>query len=148
MNDSGNIEIGPGVYAPEAILDFSFSRSSGPGGQSVNKLNTRAVLNVALDDLMCYLPEEHFSRLKKIAHNRITSDDILQIADQQSRSQLTNKRNCLERLWDIIARAQIKPKRRRKTKPTRASVRRRLDHKRKKSDRKRLRKRVSRDDFA
>lgn len=148
MNETGHIEIGPRVFAPQAILNFSFSRSSGPGGQNVNKLNTRAVLSLDMNDLICYLPEEQFNRLRKIAHNRINSEDILQIADQQSRSQLTNKTNCLKKLWELIARAQTKPKPRRKSKPSRASIRRRIEQKRRKSDIKRLRRGVSKDDFA
>lgn len=146
MSDFESIEIAPGVYIPKGILQFQYARSSGPGGQSVNKLNTKAILSVSLEDLSYYLQAGTFQRLKLIAKNRISQDGELQISDQQSRSQHANRENCITRLSELVIKAQHVPKFRRKTKKSKASIRRRLDGKTRRSQIKNLRKKPGMDE--
>jgi ribosome-associated protein len=132
---SGAIEIGPGVRVPKSALRYTASRSSGPGGQNVNKLNTRIELRISVDDLATHGGMSHaaVTRLRREAGKRITDDDELIIVSSEHRSQNRNKSTCLERLRALIVQALVKPKIRRATKPSRASVERRLEYKRRRS---------------
>jgi ribosome-associated protein len=122
----------------DADLSISFVRSSGPGGQNVNKRATKAQLRIALDAIP--LNERAMSRLRRLAGSAVTSSDELIIERDETRSQARNRRACIDRLCDLVARAVIEPKQRRKTKPTKGSIRRRLDNKSRRSETKRLRK--------
>jgi ribosome-associated protein len=133
-----DIELAPGRTLPASALRWSFARSSGPGGQNVNKLNTKAVLRVALDDLRAVLGPAATSRLCRLA-KRYRADDELVIAVDQSRSQRDNRLAAVERLTELCRRALRPPKKRKPTRPTRASRERRLQSKREQSDRKRHR---------
>jgi len=131
MPDAGpnSINIAPGLDVPEHLLSFTFARSSGPGGQNVNKVNSKAVLEVSVDDLEPYLGPHVAKRLGHIAGQQWTQDGRLQIACDESRSQHANRRTCIEKLRQMILRARVRPKRRKKTRPTRASKERRLKNK-------------------
>lgn len=133
------VELAPGARLPRAALQYQFVRSGGPGGQNVNKLNTKAQLTVALDDLAEALDPGSFERLKRLA-GRYLADDHLVIESQAHRSQIANRDACLEKLRDLVQRARHKPRPRRPTKPTRASRQRRLDHKKQRGQIKRNRK--------
>jgi len=123
-----DVEIAPGIYLPESMLRFTFARGSGPGGQNVNKVNTRATLTVQLDDLATVLPADALERLRQQAGSRLAQDPPrLIIVSGESRSQLANRRACIERLRELIVQALRKPRLRRKTRPSRRSVQRRLD---------------------
>ncbi len=139
------IPLGPGVWIDPAGLRYAFSRSGGPGGQAVNKLSTKAELRVALSDLQG-LPEAATERLKQLAGSRLTRGDELLIVAETSRSQLDNRRACLQRLRALIAEALDVPKPRKKTRPGRAAVQRRLDEKRRRSERKESRRRPGTED--
>ena len=121
-------------------LTESFSRASGPGGQNVNKVNTRAELRVSLHDIGG-IDDAACERLRSLAGFRLTQRDEIVIASGGTRSQLTNREACLDRLRDLVMRAAIPPKVRKKTKPTRASKLRRLKGKRMQSEKKRGRQR-------
>ena len=128
----------PGVNLPANAIQFSFSRSSGPGGQNVNKLNTRAELSadrIALADAM---PTDAFNRLVRLAGSRMSSEQ-LRIVSEASRSQSANRRDCIDKLRDLLVRAMTRPKRRIRTKPTRGSIKRRLESKQKRSQTKNTR---------
>ena len=128
----------PGIHIPASELVWSFTRSSGPGGQNVNKLATAAELrwDVVLSPS---LPGAVRERLMKLAGARLTTEGVLVIKAQRHRTQERNRADALERLLEMVRRAAVPPTPRKKTKPSRASKRRRLDGKRRHGDKKRLR---------
>ncbi len=140
------IEIAPGLSVPMWVLDFTFSRSGGPGGQNVNKLNTKATLSVLLGDLVGYIGAEAVERLRHLAGSKVTEDDRLLLVSQESRSQQANKADCVEKLRQLILQARVRPKRRKKTKPTYSSKLRRLKEKKHRGEIKRDRQRGSADE--
>jgi len=125
---SSAVEVAPGVYLPEAALSFSFSKSSGPGGQNVNKVNTRATLTVSMQALGEALPGYAMRRLDVVAGRYLTQQG-LQLSAEDSRSQHANRRACMERLRETLVEALRRPRVRKPTKPSAGSVRRRLDAK-------------------
>lgn len=138
---AGGVEIAPGVIVPEEVLRFSYARSAGPGGQNVNKLATKAELRVALADLP--ITARARRRLEDLAGRRLAGEESgepeILITSQSERSQARNRAECLEKLRGLIIRAMAEPKVRRKTRPTRGSVERRLEAKKSRSRIKRLR---------
>jgi ribosome-associated protein len=124
------IEITPSIYIDEQEIEFVFVRSPGPGGQNVNKVSSSVQLRFNVQETTA-LPEEVKQRLAKVAGKRMTSGGILIIEARQYRSQERNRWAAKERLVRLIQRAVEPPKPRHKTKPTRASVERRLESKRK-----------------
>lgn len=121
---------------------FSFSRSGGPGGQNVNKVNTKVLLTMALTDLTG-LDESEIGRIRRKLAGRINGKDELFLQFQEERSQLMNRERAVEKMADLILDALFIQKKRRKTKPTRASKQRRLEGKKKQSNKKKSRGRVS-----
>jgi ribosome-associated protein len=117
---------------------FTFSRSSGPGGQNVNKLNTKAQLRWPVMESPS-LSEAVRRRLVAKYGRRITSDGDFLVTSQRFRDAGRNVADCLEKLRAMLAEVAVAPKRRKPTRPTRSSVRRRLENKRKKSQRKQQR---------
>jgi ribosome-associated protein len=125
----GGVEVAPGVRLPDAALQFTFVRSSGPGGQNVNKVATKARLRVAMNDLATRLDDRVMRRITRLAGDRLTHDGDLIITADESRSQRANRQACMDRLRSLIVEAQKRPRPRRRTRPTRASKERRLDEK-------------------
>jgi len=123
---------------PLREFQFTFARSSGPGGQNVNKLNTKALLRWPVIN-SASLPEAVRQSLIAKAGRRMTSEGDLLIVSQRFRDAGRNVADCLEKLRNLLAEAAVAPKRRKPTKPSRSSVRRRLDQKRKQSQKKRQR---------
>jgi ribosome-associated protein len=121
---------------------FSFSRSGGPGGQNVNKVNTKVLLTISPDNLGC-LSEEEIHRIKVKLESRINSEGELYIQFQEERSQLMNREKAVERLAELISQALLVKKKRKKTRPGRRAVQRRLDGKKKLSNKKKNRGNVS-----
>jgi len=131
------ILLAPGVRVRDEAIEIVFVRSSGPGGQNVNKRATKAQLRVSLDAIP--LEDRAMKRLRRLAKSAITTKDELIIEREDTRSQSRNRRACMDRLKELIARAVIEPKKRRETKPTKGSIRRRLDAKSRRSQTKRMR---------
>lgn len=129
------MQITPSLSVPDDELTWTFARSGGPGGQNVNKVNSRAVLRWALGRNLS-LPEEVRTRLRSRQRNRITAEGDLVIQSQQHRSQERNREECLILLRTLITEALTAPKVRRPTKPTRGAKLRRLAAKKRHSQRK------------
>lgn len=125
------VELAPRVVVAAGVLRFAFARSSGPGGQNVNKRSTKAELRVRLADLP--IPPGVAERLAHQARGFMTAEGELLIVADEHRSQGQNRDECLARLRRLIVAAQHVPKVRRKTKPTRGSVERRIAEKKNRS---------------
>ncbi|MFI4859691.1 MAG: alternative ribosome rescue aminoacyl-tRNA hydrolase ArfB [Phycisphaerales bacterium JB063] len=128
LANKSRVPLAPGVSLPGSALRFTFSRSGGPGGQNVNKVNSRATLTIGLGELDAVLPAHASARLREIA-GRMLTEDTLQISDASSRSQLANRRGCMEKLREVLVQAMHRPRVRRKTRPSARARQRRLDNK-------------------
>jgi len=138
MRDEGNtIRLAPGVRVHERDLTFTYVQSRGPGGQNVNKRATKAELRVSLESLG--LDEGATGRLVRLAGRQVTDDGELVIASDRTRSQRRNRDDCIDRLSRLVSKAMAPPKVRRPTRPTKGSVRRRLETKRQRGELKRTR---------
>jgi ribosome-associated protein len=129
---------------PAQDLQFHFVRSSGPGGQNVNKVATAAQLRFDLAGTAALSPSVK-ARLRALAGHRISAEGALLISARNQRTQEGNRREALERLQALIARACVEPKIRRATRPTFGSQQRRIDSKTQRKRLKQLRGAVERD---
>lgn len=131
------IEITPSFSVDESELQFAFVRSSGPGGQNVNKVATAVQLR--FDVNRSSLPEEVKERLKSIAGNKITNEDELLIEAKKYRTQDQNREDAIKRFVELARRAFKQPKPRTKTKPTATSREKRLKEKKERGEIKKMR---------
>ncbi|MEA1952106.1 MAG: alternative ribosome rescue aminoacyl-tRNA hydrolase ArfB [Planctomycetota bacterium] len=120
---------------PLKEFQFTFARSSGPGGQNVNKLNTKATLRWGVLKSPA-LPESVRRRLLAKHGRRLTGEGDFLVVSQRFRDAGRNVADCLEKLRAMLAEAAVVPKVRRPTKPSRASKRRRLNEKKRQSQKK------------
>src|ERR1700730_5931558 len=132
------IRINDHIAIDESEVQERFIRSSGPGGQNVNKLATAVQLRFDVRHSPS-LSHEVRARLERLAGRRLTRDGVLVIIAQRHRTQERNRQDALDRLIELIERAAVAPVPRRKTKPTRGSRERRLESKKRRSSIKGLR---------
>ena len=128
-----DVIISDDIAIPASAIAFSAVRSSGPGGQNVNKV--ASAVQLRLDIASCdSLPVDVRGRLLALRDRRITADGVIVIKSQEHRSQDRNRQVALDRLVELVRSALAKPKPRRKTRPTRKSVEKRLTDKRRRAD--------------
>lgn len=132
------------IQIPLREFRFTFARSPGPGGQNVNKVNSKATLRWNVTSTAS-LPEAVRERFLKTFHGRVNQDGELYLSSSRFRDQGRNVADCLEKLRAMLAEVAVARRPRKKTKPTAGANRRRLDSKRRQSEKKRQR-RVARDD--
>jgi len=137
------VQLAPGVSVRAGDLNYHFARSGGPGGQNVNKVNTKAELRVKPEALMG-MPASALQRLKFSQANRMTVDGDLMIVADTKRSQFANRQVCIERLSAFVQEALVEPKLRKKSRPTKASRERRIEGKKMRS---RVKEQRRRNDF-
>lgn len=131
------IEITPSVQIDERELQIDFVRASGPGGQNVNKVATAAQLR--FDVRASTLPEDVKSRVERLAGKRMTNEGILMIEARRFRTQEQNREDAIRRFVELVRKALVPPKPRKKTKPTQASREERLKEKKRKGEIKKMR---------
>jgi ribosome-associated protein len=120
--------ITPDIVIPDEELEWKFIRSSGPGGQNVNKVSSAAQLRFMLP-LNSSLPVSVRNRLRVLAGQRLVDDGSILFKSMSERSQEQNRRAALERLEALIRAAMVVPKIRKKTRPTKGSQERRIESK-------------------
>jgi ribosome-associated protein len=134
------LKISEQVIIPSSEIDISAVRSSGAGGQNVNKVAT--AIHLRFDILESSLPDFYKEKLLKLNDSRISSNGVISIKAQQFRTQLQNKEDALIRLKNLIKSVSIPKKKRFVTKPSKGAKRKRLDNKAKRGQLKASRKKV------
>lgn len=139
------IVITPRLTIDDREIEEEFIRAAGPGGQNVNKVSTAVQLRFNVKQSPS-LPDDVRERLVRLVGNRLTEDGVLIITARRFRTQVQNRQDALHQLVELIRKATYKPKPHIATKPTFSSKQRRLDSKRRNSDRKRMRKSTNYDE--
>jgi ribosome-associated protein len=118
----------PGIRIPFSELECSYCRSTGPGGQNVNKVNSKCVLRWDLLN-SSGIPPAARSRFQAQFANHLTNDGVLVMSSDRFRDQRRNFEDCIEKLTAMLEKIAVPPKPRTRTRPTRGSVRRRRQDK-------------------
>jgi len=131
------MQVAPGVYAPGDALRFAFVRSGGPGGQNVNKVESRVTIEVDVDALP--VSDEQKVLIRTRLAGRINKDGVLRVTSQAERSQLANRDRALARMEELLRDSLIEQRPRKKTRASRAAKQRRIEEKKKRGETKKLR---------
>jgi ribosome-associated protein len=132
------IDVAPGVLVPASAVRMSVARSSGPGGQNVNKVASKVELRVD-PAAVTGLRDSARARLLALTRRRLDAFGWIVVVSQRTRDQHRNLEDAREKVRDLIASALVEPKRRRKTKPTASARQKRLQQKKQRSERKKAR---------
>ena len=132
-----DLDLGPGLLVPADLLRAVTSRSGGPGGQNVNKVETRVTIEVAVDALP--LPDDKKALVRERLASRINRDGVLRVTSQVARTQADNRDRALARMEELLRDALQEEKPRKKTRVPRAVKQKRLDEKKRASEKKRMR---------
>lgn len=123
------LQVNERVAVPESAVEEKASRAGGPGGQNVNKLSTRIQMWVDLGQVSGLLPGE-LERVRDFLRSRLDGDGRLMVSSQETRDQARNREDCRRKVVELLRAALVRPKVRRRTKPTYASKQRRVEIKR------------------
>lgn len=132
------------IVIPMSEVEFTYARSGGPGGQNVNKTETKAVLRWNLERAT-WITKDVKERFRMTFGSRLTTDGDVVIHSDETRNRSINEKACLQKLTEMLRRVWFAPKKRVATKPTRSSQRRRVEAKRLRSEVKKNRKLSGRD---
>lgn len=122
-------------HIPESEITVDYARASGPGGQNVNKRDTKAVVHWNVGASQAFSDVQK-SLIRTFAANRLNAEDEIVLSADDERSQSRNRESAIARLREIVNKALVPKKKRRPTKPTRASKERRLDEKKRTASKK------------
>lgn len=139
-HNPGKLQILPGLAIDDDALTFTASRSSGPGGQNVNKVSSRVTLGLDLAACGAF-DDEQREKIRQRLATRVTKAGVLQVSAQRERSQARNRELARERLAELLREALSDDPERRPTRVPKGSRRRRLENKRRRSERKQNRSR-------
>jgi ribosome-associated protein len=138
MSASGPLRVRPDLVLPADEIEVSYTRSGGPGGQNVNKVESCAILRFSISNSRT-LSEDQKRRLRAVLGSRITSEEEILIRADRHRERRRNEGDARDRLATVLSKALLPPRIRKPSRPSRGSVERRLESKRRRSTTKRAR---------
>jgi ribosome-associated protein len=132
-----DLDLGDGIIIPAALLRAVTSRAGGPGGQNVNKVETRVTIETDIDGLP--LPDDRKARIRERLAGRINKAGVLRVTSQAERSQLANRDRALARMEELLSDAIVEHAKRRRTRISKSQKQRRLEEKKRRAQTKKLR---------